>query len=92
MASNSSGYDDNLTPQELAAAMRADSQGMRDLQQFLEGVQHLDDATFAVATDGTDRGEALVLLDRLKSLLAETDQLLSRIESGDGMGADSPAF
>ncbi len=81
MASNSSGYDDNLTPHELAAAMRADSQGMRDLQQFLASLRHLDDAAFAEVTDGTDRAEALLLLDRLESLLAETDQLIARTES-----------
>ena len=40
---------------ELWASMRRDSQGMRDLQRYLNEIKDLDDAAFAESTDGADR-------------------------------------
>ena len=64
---------------QLWAAMRRDSQGMRDLQQFLNSLKHLDDAAFAEATGGADRPESDELLARLTSLLAELDKVTAQL-------------
>jgi len=63
------------TREELWAAMRRDSQGMRDLQGYLNEIKHLDDAAFAEATGGADRAETMGLLERLNHVLAELDTL-----------------
>jgi hypothetical protein len=65
--------------EELAAAMRRDSRGMRDLRDFLESIKDHDDAAFAEATDGADRAEMTKLLAKLTSVLAETDKLIDKL-------------
>ena len=67
------------TREELAAAMRRDSRGMRDLQGFLDSIKDYDDAAFAEATDGADRAEMMELLAKLTSLLGETDKLIDKL-------------
>jgi len=69
----------DMTREQLWSAMRRDSQGMRDLQQFLEQMKDLDDAAFAEASDGADRAASMELLDRLNGLLAELDKLTSQL-------------
>ena len=64
---------------QLWAAMRRDSQGMRDLQQFLDSLKHLDDAAFAEATGAADRAESNELLEKLTSLLAELDKVTAQL-------------
>ena len=65
--------------EELAAAMRRDSRGMRDLQGFLDSIKDLDDAAFAEATDGADRAELMEVLPRLTTLLADTDRVIDKL-------------
>ena len=67
------------TREELAAAMRRDSRGMRDLQGFLDSIKDLDDAAFAEATDGADRAELMEMLARLTTLLADTDRVIDKL-------------
>jgi hypothetical protein len=71
--------DGNPTREELWAAMRRDSQGMRDLQQFLDGIKDADDVAFAEATGGADRTDAMELFDRLNRLLAELGKLTAQL-------------
>ena len=59
--------------------MRRDSQGMRDLQQYLNEIKDLDDAAFAESTDGADRTETLELLEQLNHLLAELDKVTAQL-------------
>jgi hypothetical protein len=59
--------------------MRRDSQGMRDLQRFLDEIEHLDDDAFAAASDGGDRMELMQLRDRLRHLLSELDTLTAQL-------------
>ena len=68
-----------MTRDQLWAAMRRDSEGLRGLQQFLDEVKGLDDDAFAQATGVTDRAEAMALLDRLTRLLGELDQLTAQL-------------
>ena len=70
--------------------MRRDSQGMRDLQQFLEGLRTTDDATFAEATDGANRAESMLLLDRLNKLLSDLDRLTTEIQTGEKPAPGAP--
>jgi hypothetical protein len=70
------------TREQVWADMRRSSQGMRDLQQHLNEINDLDDQAFAEATGGTDRGEAMVLLERLNHLLGELDQLTAELRPG----------
>ncbi|HLB24455.1 MAG TPA: hypothetical protein VJP07_10200 [Dehalococcoidia bacterium] len=65
--------------EQLWAAMRRDSQGMRDLQGFLDSIRDLDDDAFAEATEGADRAELMELLERLNSLLGELDKLTAQL-------------
>jgi hypothetical protein len=62
--------------------MRRSSAGMRDLQGYLDSIKDLDDKAFAEATGGTDRAEAMVLLDSLNHLLGELDQLTAELRPG----------
>ena len=71
--------DPAMSRDQLWAAMRRDSEGMRGLQQFLTEIKGLDDAAFAEATGGTDRTEAMDLLDRLNGLLGELDRLTAQL-------------
>ena len=65
--------------EELWAAMRRDSQGMRDLQQYLNEIKGLDDASFAETTDGADRAEMTALLVQLNHMLAELDKITAQL-------------
>lgn len=67
------------TREDLWAAMRSDSQGMRDLQHYLDEIKDLDDAPFAEATGGADRAESMQLLERLNGLLAELDRVTAQL-------------
>ncbi len=71
--------DGNPTREELWAAMRRDSQGMRELQGFLESIKEFDDAAFAEATEGSDRSELMELLERLNHLLGELDKVTAQL-------------
>jgi hypothetical protein len=52
---------------------------MRGLQEYLRGIEHLDDAAFAEATGGADRAEVMDLLEKLDRLLAETDKIIAQL-------------
>ncbi len=65
--------------EDLWTAMRRDSQGMRDLRQYLDEVKDLDDAAFAEATEGSDRAEMMELLAQLNKMLAELDKLTAQL-------------
>ena len=65
--------------EELWTAMRRDSQGMRDLRQYLDEVKDLDDASFAEATEGSDRAEMMALLEQMNHMLAELDKITAQL-------------
>ena len=67
------------TREQVWADMRHSSQGMRDLQQHLNEIKDLEDEAFAEATGGTDRAEAMALLERLNSLLSELDHVTAEL-------------
>jgi hypothetical protein len=62
--------------------MQRDSEGMRQLQQYLDEIKDFDEASFAEATGGADRAEAMELLDRLNRLLGELDTLTAQLDTG----------
>lgn len=68
-----------MSREQLWAAMRRDSEGMRGLQRYLTQIEDLDDAAFAEATGGIDRTEANELLERLDHLLGELDKLTGQL-------------
>ena len=68
-----------MSRDQLWAAMRRDSEGMRGLQQFLTEIKTLDDGAFPEAAGGTNRTEAMELLDRLNSLLGELNRLTGQL-------------
>lgn len=59
--------------------MCRDSQGMRELRQYPDGIKDLDDAAFAEATEGADRVEMMQLLDQLNHLLTKLDKLTAHL-------------
>lgn len=70
------------TREQVWAGMRRSSAGMRDLQGYLDSIKDLDDQAFAEATGGTDRAEAMALLERLNSLLSELDNVTAELRPG----------
>jgi hypothetical protein len=70
---------ENIDREELWAAMRRDSQGLRDLQRYLNEIKDLDDQAFADATGGADRAETMELLARLDALLAGVDKVTAQL-------------
>ena len=71
-----------ISREEIAVNMLRSSAGLRELQAFLSDASKLDDAAFAEATGGTDRAEAMELLERLNTLLSEMDGVIDQIREG----------
>jgi hypothetical protein len=59
--------------------MSRSTEGIRELQAYLNEIKDLDDAAFAAA-GGTDRAEAMLLLENLNSLLGEVDKVLAELD------------
>ena len=74
----------DITPERAWSAIRRDSDGLRQLRDYLNTIKEFDDAAFAETTAGADHVEMMDLLHRIEDLLAELD----KITSPDRKGAD----
>jgi hypothetical protein len=80
--------DEPISREQMVTNMLRSTAGLRELQAFLADASKLDDAQFDEVTGGTDRAEAMELLDRLNTLLSEMDGVIEQIHEDEPPASD----